>query len=94
MRQTVYDDLASLYENPMEVPCELKVGQSWVSLAGERPEGMCPAAWDSLSPFARSLSRAEGNFYDGWMKNPLSALVSCNDGCRPMSFYLEAIEDE
>ena len=32
-------------------------------------------------------------FYDGWMKNPMSAMISCNDGFRPFSFYIEAIDD-
>ena len=32
----------------------------------------------------------EGNFYDGWMKNPMSAMISCNDGFRPFSFYRNA----
>lgn len=43
------------------------------------------------SPFTRALARGEGNFYDGWMKDPFSALISCNDGFRPVSFYLEAL---
>ena len=38
------------------------------------------------------LARGEGNFYDGWMKNPMSAMISCNDGFRPFSFYIEVIE--
>ena len=29
---------------------------------------------------------------DGWMKNPHSAMISCNDGFRPVSFYIEVIE--
>ena len=33
----------------------------------------------------------DGNFYDGWMKNPMSAMISCNDGFRPVSFYIEVI---
>ena len=34
-----------------------------------------------------------GNFYDGWMKDPHSAMISCNDGFRPVSFYIEALEE-
>ena len=30
-------------------------------------------------------------FYDGWMKNKKSAMISCNDGFRPVSFYIEVI---
>ena len=28
----------------------------------------------------------------GWMKNPMSAMISCNDGFRPFSFYIEVIK--
>lgn len=31
------------------------------------------------------------NFYDGWMKNPKSAMLSCNDGFRPVSFLVEVV---
>lgn len=27
------------------------------------------------------------------MRNPMSAMISCNDGFRPMTFYIELIED-
>ena len=47
------------------------------------------AAWCT---FAAVTSLGEGNFYDGWMKNPYSAMISCNDGFRPVSFYLELAE--
>ena len=43
--------------------------------------------------FVESLAKGEGNFYDGWMKNPMSAMISCNDGFRPFSFYIETIDD-
>ncbi|MGI6675210.1 MAG: TIGR04076 family protein [Bacilli bacterium] len=32
------------------------------------------------------------NFYDGWMKNQKQAMISCNDGFRPVSFLLEVID--
>jgi uncharacterized repeat protein (TIGR04076 family) len=44
--------------------------------------------------FVRELSGGGGNFFDGWMKNPYSAMISCNDGFRPVSFYLEVTEDD
>ena len=34
------------------------------------------------------------NFYDGWMKNPKSAMISCNDGFRPVSFLIETIDED
>ena len=93
LRQTEYKDLIAKYENAIEHTCDVMIGQQWVSIDGGMPEGMCPSAWDSIRPFAESLARGEGNFYDGWMQNPMSAMISCNDGFRPVSFYLEAISD-
>ena len=53
---------------------------------------MCTSAWSSMHEFVETLAKGEGNFYDGWMKNPMSAMISCNDGFRPFSFYIEVIE--
>ena len=41
-----------------------------------------------------TLAHCGGNFYDGWMRNPKSAMISCNDGFRPVSFYIEALDEE
>ena len=92
MRRTEYKDLMDMYENPIEHACEVTMGQEWISIDGQRPEGMCSAAWESMRTFVRALARGGGNFYDGWMKNPYSAMISCNDGFRPVSFYIETID--
>ena len=92
VRQTVYEDLMALYENPIEHACDVSIGQSWISVDSLRPDGFCPSAWDSVRPFVESLARGEGNFFDGWMKNPMSAMISCNDGFRPVSFLIETME--
>lgn len=93
LRQTVYRDLIRKYENPIQYPCTIQQGQEWISTDGQCPEGMCPSAWESMREFVEKLARGEGNFYDGWMRNPMSAMISCNDGFRPMSFYIQLIED-
>jgi len=94
IRQTIYQDLIEQYENPIEHACDIKQGQQWMSIDGKCPEGLCPSAWESMQPFVESLARGKGNFFDGWMKNPMSAMISCNDGFRPFSFYIEAIEEQ
>ena len=94
IRQTVYHDLMAQYENPIEHTCDIVEGQQWISVGGKCPEGLCPAAWLSMKDFVESLARGEGNFYDGWMKNPMSAMISCNDGFRPFSFYIEQISEQ
>ena len=91
MRQTVYRDLMQQFENPIEHTCDIVVGQMVVSVVAQRPEGFCESPWESMRPIVESLARGEGNFYDGWMQNPQSAMISCNDGFRPVSFYLETI---
>ena len=93
VRQTVYSDLMKKYENPIQHACNIREGQEWISVDGECPEGMCPSAWGSMQEFVCSLAQGKGNFFDGWMQNPMSAMISCNDGFRPMSFYIELIEE-
>ena len=93
MRRSVYADLIEQYENPIEHACHVEEGTVWLVSHGEKPEGFCDSAWDSMAPFVAELAQGGGNFYDGWMKNPYSAMISCNDGFRPVSFYLEALDE-
>lgn len=90
VKQVRHDDLIARYENPIEHPCDVRVGDVFVSVNGERPEGLCESAWESMGKFVKALAEGGGNFYDGWMKNAFSAMISCNDGFRPVSFYIEA----
>ena len=91
LRKADYKDLQQLYENPIEHTCDVREGQTWVARGGAKPDGMCDSAWESMRGFVESLARGEGNFYDGWMQNPYSAMISCNDGFRPVSFLLERL---
>ena len=89
VKQVVHTDLMERYENPIEHACPLRVGDTFLSVDGERPPALCESAWESMARFVKELAAGGGNFYDGWMKNPYSAMISCNDGFRPMSFYIE-----
>ena len=90
MRKASYDDLMKEYENPIENACELSLGQVFYS-DGEKPQGLCDSAWESMREFVKTLVEGGGNFFDGWMKNPKSAMISCNDGFRPVSFLIEVV---
>lgn len=92
MRITQYADLMAKYENPIEHTCDMSLGQTFIVENCVKPEGMCDSAWQTLLPFVRELSTGGGNFFDGWMQNPHSAMLSCNDGFRPVSFYVEVVE--
>jgi len=94
MRKANYYDLSEKYENPIQHACDMEEGQVFIANGWERPEGFCQSAWDTLSPFVLALSHGGGDFYDGWMKNKKSAMLSCNDGFRPVSFYVEALEED
>ena len=89
-----YDDLMKMYENPIEHACDMLLGQTFICNGWERPESFCQSAWEIVSPFVMTLSHGGENFYDGWMKDPKSAMISCNDGFRPVSFLLEAMNED
>ena len=94
MKMARHDDLIEKYENPIEDACNMVLGQTFIVDGGKKPEGFCDSAWDSVSPFAMALSYGAQDFFDGWMKNKKSAMISCNDGFRPVSFLLETIEED
>ena len=37
--------------------------------------------------------QASNNFWDGWLKNPKPAMIRCNDGFQPVSFCIEALDE-
>ena len=86
-----HKDLMEKYENPIENACDMREGMTFLSVNGEMPQGVCESAWESVGPFVKRLCAGEENFFDGWMKNGRSAMISCNDGFRPVSFYIEVI---
>lgn len=94
MRKVCHRDLMERYENPIEHACDMHEGEVFVSNGWQRPEGLCESAWQSMSPFVMTLSHGGENLYDGWMKNRRSAMISCNDGFRPVSFLIEALDEE
>lgn len=94
MKMAHYADLIEKYENPIEHACDMKEGQVFIANGWQKPEGFCDSAWESISPFVMTLAHGGENFYGGWMKNRRSAMISCNDGFRPVSFLIEAMDQE
>ena len=92
VRTARYDDLIEKYEHPIEDECPMREGMSFVSSGMMMPEGFCESAWHDLYPFVMTLAHGGEDIYDGWMKNKRSAMISCNDGFRPVSFLLEATD--
>ena len=71
----------------------MQLGQVFIADGWRQPEGMCDSA-SNISTFSMPLAYGGSDIYKGWMKNKKSAMVSCNDGFRPVSFYIEALEEE
>lgn len=94
MRIACYRDLMQKYENPLEHACDMQEGQVFIAEGWRKPESFCDSAWDSISAFVMTLACGGEDIYDGWMKNRRSAMISCNDGFRPVSFLLEALDED
>ena len=95
LKTTLDRDLAEEYGAEGLTACPmLREGQVFIANGWMKPEGLCDSAWSSLSPFVMTLAHGGENLYEGWMKNPRSAMISCNDGFRPVSFYIEALDED
>ncbi len=94
LRKACYQDLMEKYENPIQHAYDIQEGQVWIANGWQKPDGMCDSAWESMSAFVMTPAHGGENFYDGRMKNPKSAMISCNDGFRPVSFYIESLDEE
>jgi len=93
MRIAKYDDLIEKYENPIDLPCSIeREGQVFISENCEKPDGLCDSAWETMLPFVQALAQGQTRLFDNWMKNERAVMLSCNDGLRPVSFYIEAID--
>ncbi len=94
MKTVCHDDLIKRYENPIAHACDMFEGRTFIANGWERPEDLCESAWESMSAFVMTLAHGGENIYDGWMKNKKSAMISCNDGFRPVSFLIEALDED
>lgn len=94
MRITEYPDLMEKYEKPQSDACSMHVGDTFIANGWERPDGLCLSAWESMSAFVLALGCGGKGIYGNWMKNERSVMISCNDGFRPVSFLIEALDEE
>ena len=91
VKVTKHEDLINQYEVKLNNPCFMNEGMTFISVKGEMPKGFCPEAWKCIEEYVARLSRGEINLFGKWLKNKRSVILSCNDGCRPVSFLIEAI---
>ncbi len=92
MTRVEHHDLIEKYENSIEHACEMEIGKVYISHNAQKPDNFCNEAWTCMEKFVEELANGGGDFYGGWMKDPHSAMISCNDGFRPVSFLLNTLK--
>lgn len=90
VKKTEYKDLMEKYELPQEMPCNLNVGDTFYTDGFTKPDNLCDSAWDTIKPFIDSIINNKPLF-ENWMKDETKAIVSCNDGFRPVTFLIEKL---
>ena len=61
-----------------------------------KPNGFCDEAWKAIYQYVFALAHGANDiwYYSDWIKTPGVAIVSCNDGLRPVIMKLEATDIE
>lgn len=76
-------------------PCPLmKAGEVYYADYA-KPEGFCDEAWKAIYQYVFALAHGTGEnlfYYGDWIRKPGVAIVSCNDGLRPVIMKLEATD--
>lgn len=76
-------------------PCPLmKAGEVYYADYA-KPEGFCDEAWKAIYQYVFALAHGAGEnlfYYGDWIRKPGVAIVSCNDGLRPVIMKLEATD--
>lgn len=95
LRTTLQEDLAKEYGIDGLSTCPL-MDEGQIFYADiSKPDGFCDGAWNAIYPYVFALVQDCGDLFNGeWIKTPGVAIVSCNDGLRPVIMKLEATGNE
>lgn len=92
LKTTFIDDLAREYGVEGLSTCPFHTPGQIFYADYAKPEGLCDEAWKAIYQyvFAMAHGAPDDRWYFGdWIKVPGVAIVSCNDGIRPVIFKLE-----
>ena len=95
LKTTLDTELAAEYGVPGLTACPmLQEGQVFYADYA-KPDGLCDEAWKAIYQYVFALAHGvKETFYFGdWIRKPGVAIVSCNDGLRPVIFKLEATDE-
>ncbi len=95
LKTTFDEDLAREYGAEGLTACPIQQAGQVFYADFAKPEGLCDEAWKAIYQYVFALAHGagEGLFYYGdWIRQPGTAICSCNDGLRPVIFKLEATD--
>ncbi|WP_405280265.1 TIGR04076 family protein [Methanobrevibacter sp.] len=96
LKTTLQEDLASEYGVDGLTTCPM-MNEGEVYYADyAKPENFCDEAWKAICQYVFALAHGVDEiwYYGDWIKTPGVAIVSCNDGLRPVIMKLEKTDIE
>ena len=96
LRKMFNEDLVKEYGAAGLRPCPmLREGQVFYADYA-KPDGFCDEAWKAIYQYVFALANgSNGWYFDDWIdtnKHPGVAIVSCNDGLRPVIIKIERLD--
>ena len=95
LKTTFDSELAREYGAAGLGPCPMMKRGQVLYADYAKPDGFCDEAWKAIYQYVFALAHGSGKdlFYFGdWIREPGVAIVSCNDGLRPVTMKLEATD--
>ena len=89
--------LADEYAVPNLEPCPMMKAGDVFYADYAKPQGFCDEAWKAIYQYVFALAHGADKslfYYGDWIKKPGVAIVSCNDGLRPVIMKLETTDEE
>lgn len=96
LKRVAEPELAEKYANPnLVVPCQYHTeGQVIYVERFEKPDEICGEAWKTMDTVVCALIHgASEPIGEHWMAKPGVAIITCNDGFRPVTFKIERIDE-
>ena len=94
LKTTFHEDLAHEFGVEDLTSCPLmKEGEVYYA-DHAKPDGFCDEAWKAIYQYVFAMAHGVSEiwYYHDWIDIPGVAIVSCNDGIRPVIMKLEATD--
>ena len=96
LKTTLDRELAAEYGIDGLMACPMMKAGDMFYADYAKPQGFCDEAWKAIYQYVFALAHGADKllfYYGDWIKKPGVAIVSCNDGLRPVIMKLRGIEN-